>query len=277
MSIIHRSDGERYAEECIKQQKHKIKNGECEKHINECVRKSHKCLNYDDSEKITKCYGDAINWADKHCNSHPSHTHPSHTHPSHRHPSHTHPSHRHPSHTHPSHTHPSHTHPNHRQPDHRQRYLRGETYAQECIQQAKSSGRNYSEEDVMKCLSHKCFNLDYDSDTIQKCGDDGINFIQNNYENSHRDHRYPDHRQPDHRQPDHRQPDHTQVRAERYGQECIEQDKSSSRGSLENALKCVRHKCFNLDYDGDTIQKCSLYGVKYVQNNYDNSEFYGIY
>ena len=252
MSIIHRSDGERYAEECIKQQKHKLKNGECEKHINECVRKSHKCLNYDDSEKMTKCYRDAINWADKHCNSHPSHTHPSHRHPSHRHPSHRQPDHRQ---------------PDHRQPDHRQRYLRGETYAQECIQQAKSSGHNYSEEDVMKCLSHKCFNLDYDSDAIQKCGDDGINFIQNNYENSHRDHRYPDHRQPD----------HTQVRAERYGQECIEQDKSSSHGSLENALKCVGHKCFNLDYDGDTIQKCSLYGVKYVQNNYENSEFYGIY
>ena len=155
MSIIHRSDGERYAEECIKQQKHKLNNGECEKHINECVRKSHKCLDYDDSEKMKKCYSDAINWADKHCK--------------------------------------------------------------------------------------------------------------------------PDHRQPDHRHPDHRHPDHTQVRAKRYGQECIEQDKSSSHGSLENAIKCVTHKCFNLDYDGDTIHKCSLYGVKYVQDNYDNSDFYGVY
>ena len=166
MSIIHRSDGERYAEECIQQQ-HKSKNGECEKDINECVRKSRKCVNYDDSEKMTKCYRDAINWADKHCNSYPDHRHPSHTHPSHI--------------------------------------------------------------------------------------------------------------QPDHRHPSHRHPSHTQVRAERYAQECIEQDKSSRHGSLENALNCVGHKCFNLDYDGDTIQKCSLYGVKYVQNNYDNSDFYGIY
>jgi hypothetical protein len=147
MSIIHRSDGERYAEECIKQQKHKLDNGECEKHINECVRKSHKCLNYDDSEKMTKCYSDAINWANKHCK-------------------------------------PDHRQPDHRHPDHRPRHLRGEIYAQECIQQAKSSGRNYSQEHVMKCLSHKCFNLDYDSDAIQKCGEDGINFIQNNYDNS---------------------------------------------------------------------------------------------
>jgi hypothetical protein len=147
MSIIHRSDGERYAEECIKQQKHKLDNGECEKHINECVRKSHKCLNYDDSEKMTKCYSDAINWANKHCK-------------------------------------PDHRQPDHRHPDHRPRHLRGEIYAQECIQQAKSSGRNYSQEHVMKCLSHKCFNLDYDSDSIQKCGEDGIKFIENNYENS---------------------------------------------------------------------------------------------
>ena len=160
MSIIHRRDGERYAEQCIQQ--HKSKNGECEKDIIECVRKGRKCVNYDNSDKMTKCYRDATNWAEKHCNS---------------------------------------------QPDHRQ----------------------------------------------------------------------PDHSQPDHRQPDHRHHGHTQVRAERYGQECIEQDKSSSHGSLENAIKCVTHKCFNLDYDSDTIHKCSLYGVKYVQDNYDNSDFYGVY
>jgi hypothetical protein len=172
MSIIHRSDGERYAEECIKQQKHKLNNGECEKHINECVRKSHKCLDYDDSERMTKCYSDAINWADKHCK------------PDHRQPDHRQPDHRHPDHRHPDHRHPDHRHPDHRQPDHRPRHLRGEIYAQECIQQAKSSGRNYSQEHVMKCLSHKCFNLDYDSNSIQKCGEDGIKFIQNNYDNS---------------------------------------------------------------------------------------------
>ncbi len=203
-------------------QQYKSKNGECEKDINECVRKSRKCVNYDDSEKMTKCYRDAINWADKHCNSHP----------------------------------------NNRHPHHIQRPLCGETYAQECIQQAKSSGRNYSEQDIMKCLSHKFFNLDYDSDAIQKCGEDGINFIQNNYEDSH---------------PDHRQPGHTQVRAERYGKECIQQAKSSGLNSQEHVIKCVTHKCFNLDYDSDTIQKCSLYGVKYVQDNYDNSDFYGVY
>jgi len=154
MSIIPRRGGETYAEQCIQEQKHKSKNGECENDINECVRRSRKCVNYDDSEKMTECYRDAINWADKHCNSHPDHRHPDHRHPAHRHP------------------------------DHRQRPLRGEIYAQECIQQAKSSGYNYSQEDVMKCLSHKCFNLDYDSDAIQKCGEDGINFIQNNYDNS---------------------------------------------------------------------------------------------
>jgi hypothetical protein len=182
MSIIPRRGGETYAEQCIQEQKHKSKNGECENDINECVRRSRKCVNYDDSEKMTKCYRDAINWADKHCNSQPDHRHPDHMQPDHRQP-------------------------DHRQPDHRQ----------------------------------------------------------------------PDHRHPDHRQPDHRHHGHAQVRAERYGQECIEQDKSSSHGSLENAIKCVTHKCFNLDYDGDTIHKCSLYGVKYVQDNYDNSDFYGVY
>jgi len=144
------------------QQQHKSKNGECEKDIIECVRKSHKCVNYDDSDKMEKCYRDVTIWANKHCNSQPNHRQPGHT-------------------------------------------------------------------------------------------------------------------QPGHTQPGHRQPDHTQVRAERYGQECIEQDKSSSHSSLENAISCVTHKCFNLDYDGDTIHKCSLYGVKYVQDNYDNSDFYGIY
>ena len=166
MNLMPRRGGETYAEQCIQQQ-HKSKNGDCEKDINECVRKSGKCVNYDDSEKMTKCYRDALNWAEKHCNSDP----------------------------------------HHRQPDHRQ----------------------------------------------------------------------PDHRQPDHRHPHHRHPDHTQVRAERYGQECIKHAKSSSHGSLEDAINCVTHKCFNLDYDGDTIHNCSLYGVKYVQHNYDNSDFYGVY
>ena len=170
MSLMPRRGGETYAEQCIQQ--HKSKNGDCEKDINECVRKSGKCVNYDDSEKMTKCYRDALNWAEKHCNSDP----------------------------------------HHRQPDHTQP-----------------------------------------------------------------DHRYPDHRYPHHRHPDHRHPDHTQVRAERYGQECIKHAKSSSHGSLEDAINCVTHKCFNLDNDGDTIHNCSLYGVKYVQHNYDNSDFYGVY
>ena len=250
MSIIPRRGGETYAEQCIQQQENKSNNGECENDINECVRKSRNCVNYDDSEKMTKCYRDAINWADKHCNS---------------------------------------------EPDRRQRHPHGETYAQECIQQYKSSGQNYSQEDVMKCLSHKCFNLDYDSDVIQKCGEDGINFIQNNYENSrpghrqpsHRqpDHRYPDHRQPGHRHPDHRQPSHRQpehrqrhLHGETYAQECIQQYKSSGQNySQEDVMKCLSHKCFNLDYDSDTIQKCGEDGINFIQNNYDNSDFYGIY
>lgn len=144
MSIIPRRGGETYAEQCIQEQKHKSKNDECENDINECVRKSRKCVNYDDSEKMTKCYRDAINWADKHCNSQP----------------------------------------NHRHPDHRQRPLLGETYAKECIQQAKSSGHNYSQKHVIKCVTHKCFNLDYDSDAIQKCAKEGVDFVQNNYDNS---------------------------------------------------------------------------------------------
>ena len=138
MSIIPRRGGETYAEQCIQQQ-NKSRNGECEKDINECVVKGGKCVNYHDSEKMTKCYRDAVNWAEKHCNS---------------------------------------------QPDNRHQHLPGKTYAQECIQQAKSSGHNYSQEHVIKCVTHKCFNLHYDSTTIQKCAKDGVDFVQNNYENS---------------------------------------------------------------------------------------------
>ena len=164
MSVMPRRGGETYAEQCIQKQQNKSRNGECQKDINECVRKGGKCVNYNDSEKMTTCYRDAINWADTHCNSQPDHRQPDHRYPDNRQP--------------------DHRQPEHRQPDHRQRHLRGETYAKECIQQAKSSGHNYSQEHVMKCLTHKCFNLHYDSDTIQKCANDGVDFVQNNYDNS---------------------------------------------------------------------------------------------